>query len=340
MPTPNPVDVLDLTADEQVAVRSAVGRVTASPYQDFEAFLGQVRAALAEVPAEVAAGLRAFRERRRAGALLLRGIPLPTDLPATPLQPFPQLETRTIGTERLLAFFVLQVGEPFSYEQWDGGYLVHNKYPIQAHRDIQFGSNAVEFLLHTETPFREPSPEFLALLCLRADPAGKARTQVAPVEWAVEQLPPRLRQQLRRSAYAFETDNPAVVLDGRSLTVPHPLVTERDGRRIVEYVGDLVAIDAEADEALAALRAAVAASVVDVAMAAGQLLLLDNTRVVHGRNAFEPRYDGEDRWLQRMLVNSRLFTPGELPATRLVKDRKFANYPTEYRQALSSPTTA
>lgn len=28
--------------------------------------------------------------------------------------------------------------------------------------------------------------------------------------------------------------------------------------------------------------------------------LLDNNKAAHARSAFKPRYDGEDRWLQRM----------------------------------------
>ena len=34
----------------------------------------------------------------------------------------------------------------------------------------------------------------------------------------------------------------------------------------------------------------------------GDLLIVDNRRAVHGRSQFTPRYDGFDRWLQRMSV--------------------------------------
>lgn len=35
---------------------------------------------------------------------------------------------------------------------------------------------------------------------------------------------------------------------------------------------------------------------------AGDLLIIDNRRAVHGRSEFEARYDGLDRWLQRVCV--------------------------------------
>ncbi|KAK9807837.1 hypothetical protein WJX72_010669 [[Myrmecia] bisecta] len=37
-----------------------------------------------------------------------------------------------------------------------------------------------------------------------------------------------------------------------------------------------------------------------VRLAPGDLLLLDNRRTVHARSAFVPRFDGQDRWLQRL----------------------------------------
>ena len=35
---------------------------------------------------------------------------------------------------------------------------------------------------------------------------------------------------------------------------------------------------------------------------AGEVLVLDNYRAVHGRRAFRPRFDGTDRWLKRISV--------------------------------------
>jgi hypothetical protein len=39
-----------------------------------------------------------------------------------------------------------------------------------------------------------------------------------------------------------------------------------------------------------------------VVLEAGDLLVLDNTLVVHGRSPFPARFDGTDRWLQRAFV--------------------------------------
>ncbi len=44
-----------------------------------------------------------------------------------------------------------------------------------------------------------------------------------------------------------------------------------------------------------------------VALRPGDLLVLDNRRAVHARTAFTPRFDGTDRWLQRVYGFSDLW---------------------------------
>ena len=54
--------------------------------------------------------------------------------------------------------------------------------------------------------------------------------------------------------------------------------------------------------ALSALHHAVKHTTQQVVLAAGDILVIDNHRCVHGRTPFAPRYDGTDRWLKRALV--------------------------------------
>ncbi len=333
------IPVVELTDVEREALRAGIASVDANPYDEFETFLAQVRRNRGVLPAGVRAAVEALRLRRAPGALLLRNLPIVRDLPPTPGRSFSSLpELAAVGTEALLACVVDLLGEPFSYLEWDSGHLVHNKYPIRAHRDLQFGSNAVEFLLHTETPFRDVSPDYLALLCLRGDPTGQAKTRVADITRVVDSLDEADLAVLAQARYAFETDNPVVVIDGRGLTEPQPIISFRDGTRVIEYVGDLVAIDEESQRTLDELSRRVLAIATDVPLVTGDLLVLDNSRVVHGRNAIVPSYDGTDRWLQRMLVTTRLLD-GDRETGRLISDRRYANYPDDYQKALSQPAT-
>lgn len=329
------VDVFEVGPASADVVAEAMAAVDADPYQSFEKFVDEARLASGRLPAPLLAAVASFKADEGAGSLLIRGLPIPGSLPATPTAA-PTGGPAAMGTERLLLSVGVLLGEPFTYAQWDGGLLVHNKYPIPKHRDIQFGSNAVEFLLHTETPFRDVSPDYLCLLCLRGDPSGEALTIVSDLARAIGQLDPTVRDVLRRAAFAFETDNPVIEVDGRGLTQPHPILSDRIGTEVPEYVGDLVATGPEEQDALLQLRRLVDASATGVSLEQGDLLILNNRRVVHGRTAFQPRYDGNDRWLQRMLFTTRgVVAPGR----RLVNDTRYVNYPTFYQEALSSPQT-
>ncbi|MEJ3744943.1 TauD/TfdA family dioxygenase [Actinomycetes bacterium KLBMP 9797] len=55
-----------------------------------------------------------------------------------------------------------------------------------------------------------------------------------------------------------------------------------------------------------------------VALAPGDLLIVDNDAMVHGRVAFRARYDGTDRWIKRVLVR--------LPRTRPARERQEHGY--------------
>ena len=63
-----------------------------------------------------------------------------------------------------------------------------------------------------------------------------------------------------------------------------------------------VGIDADAEDALAPVRSAIAAVETSVVLESGDLLVVDNNVAVHGRSPFGARFDGTDRWLQRTFV--------------------------------------
>ena len=44
----------------------------------------------------------------------------------------------------------------------------------------------------------------------------------------------------------------------------------------------------------------------EVVLRPGDVLFIDNYRVVHGRKPFKARYDGTDRWLKRIGVTRDL----------------------------------
>jgi L-asparagine oxygenase len=57
-----------------------------------------------------------------------------------------------------------------------------------------------------------------------------------------------------------------------------------------------------AEAALAELSRAIEMSKQVFHLSSGQIAIIENWKVVHGRTPFTPRYDGNDRWLKRVMV--------------------------------------
>ena len=82
------------------------------------------------------------------------------------------------------------------------------------------------------------------------------------------------------------------------------LVAILSGRRDAPYICvDPVFMaspgDPKAVGAFNALRKALDQNLNDVSLSPGDVVFVDNARVIHGRQPFSPRYDGTDRWLKR-----------------------------------------
>ena len=96
-----------------------------------------------------------------------------------------------------------------------------------------------------------------------------------------------------------------------------------DGERpTFTYDEDLmVGIDAGAQAALDQLGAVVRDRASSIVLEAGDLLVVDNERVVHGRTSFAARFDGTDRWLQRAFVVADLAPSSAERAGRIITTR-------------------
>ena len=71
----------------------------------------------------------------------------------------------------------------------------------------------------------------------------------------------------------------------------------------------------QAQEALDKLLESIKENTKQIALQNGDVLVLDNKKLVHGRKSFKAKYDGTDRWLLRVLTVEK--TP---PDTQYVYD--------------------
>jgi L-asparagine oxygenase len=62
----------------------------------------------------------------------------------------------------------------------------------------------------------------------------------------------------------------------------------------------------DADIALKSLSKAIEEARQVFKLSAGEVAIIENWKVVHGRTPFVPRYDGTDRWLKRIMVRNAM----------------------------------
>lgn len=262
-------------------------------------------AALPEARTRLGAGVReALRPVDTAdGLFVLRGLrPDDTGIGPTPAHWSGADDSGALWDTVLLLVSAL-MGTPIAWEGQQDGRFVHNIVPSPGHESEQTGaSSSVLLTPHTEDAFHPGRAHLLLLLCVR-NPDGVATT-AASVRRA--ELAPADVEQLERAVVPILPDDAyerARRFPGRPAPVP-ALFAAPDGPslRFDPAYTPLDGADADWSAAYRRLEEELARVAVAVSLEPGDVLVVDNDVVVHGRVPFRARYDGTDRWLKRSSV--------------------------------------
>lgn len=279
-----------------------------NPYLDTEEFLLDCEMRADEMPRFVRRALLEFQVRSHPeGVLLLQGLPIDPGLyhVQTPPNAERSTEKATYVSERCLAMIGSRLGHLVSYIQEKNGDLFQNLAPVKSQEQIQSsGSSKTRLQFHRETVFHPYAPEYLLLFCLRPDHDRLAETTYASITHALPLLAAEhlelLFQPLYQTGIDYSFGN-VQTIKGKGPVLPVLYGNRHDP--FLNYDEDLMmGVTPEAQDALDALKEAIASVYRGIKLETGDLLCIDNRRTVHGRSSFTPRYDGFDRWLQRSFV--------------------------------------
>ncbi len=285
--------------------------VSANPDREIEAFLKEAALAAADLPGQLDQALRDFRlNGNRDGFLLLRGLPM----------------ARPHDAETYLALVGSRIGDFAGYAQEKNGAIFHDIVPERAQENEQSAAGSkTPLALHTERCFHPHLPGHVLLFCMRPDAEGLALTQIASMRRMMARIPsrhlPTLFEPVFRTGIDYSFGNLATE-KGNGPVLP-VLYGDRDDPCLRYDLDLMVGLNTRARAALAAIQRAAERSRIDVGLAAGDLLIIDNRRAVHGRTAFTARYDGRDRWLKRAYLVGELpeSGPDRLPGERVIRTR-------------------
>jgi enduracididine beta-hydroxylase len=327
--TKAPIYRVELTDDEIQAIQSLTKAITAR-YDSVEEhdFLCEAVTYAQELPRSLRARLNAFRLAEPSGICLVTGYPI-DDRQIGPTPAHWKAKPVPAPTLREDLFFFLcaaLLGDPIGWATQQDGYILHDVMPIKGHEQEQLGTGSEVLLTwHTEDAFHPYRADYIGLMCLRNP------DQVETTYAMLDQLPldAATVQRLFEPRFLIRPDESHLPKNRsgaqRDLGASEELLRRSYARinqmnrapekiavfsgdpaspyaRLDPYFMDRVADDPAAMAALDTLVAVIDAQIRGLALQPGEIMFIDNAKVVHGRVPFTARYDGSDRWLHRLNI--------------------------------------
>jgi L-asparagine oxygenase len=270
------------------------------PYVQPHETVAFIRRSLEEKSLRLADQLQLFVQGEASVALLIRGLPsgiaeevrTPTDQGAVTMK-------GNSVSELVLLTIACILGEPFAFDEEQGGSLVNNLFPMRSTAGLQISTSASELTLHVDAAASPTPPDFTVLLCLRGGTDARARTFFSAMRPAVGALPERDQAVLRMPRFMLSPEP----VYGAAAPVITPVWSTVAGRDVFRFDESLLrGIDAECQRIVDALKPHLETTSDSVLLSDGEMLVIKNLEAVHGRATYEARYDGTDRWLQRAYV--------------------------------------
>ncbi|QKW09593.1 TauD/TfdA family dioxygenase [Streptomyces sp. NA04227] len=234
------------------------------------------------------------------GLFVLRGLPLDdADIGPTPAS-WATAGDRAAEWDVILLLLTAAMGHPIAWAGQQEGRFVHNIVPSPGHETEQTGaSSGVLLSPHTEDAFHPGRAHLLLLACMRNhDAIATTAASIRKVQLADDDIESLTRPELP----ILPDDAYAEAQSFGGVPPKVPTLWRSETGTTLRYdpaYTPLETASAEHRAAYARLTAELERVSVAVSLEPGEVLVVDNDLVVHGRVPFQARYDGTDRWLKR-----------------------------------------
>lgn len=212
--------------------------------------------------------------------------------------------------------FATLLGHIFSWRSQQHGNFVNEIIPIKGNESNQVGSSSKTALAwHNEDCFHPHRPDFLCLYCVRNNDSISTKL------WSVRRLEPfkdhPLYNELFLPNYEFLVDYshdqgiPASNVKTMEKYKAEPIILpvlwgDRNSPYMCFDPHFTRTLTKKAADALAWLEKIVSSDYSECSLQKADILFINNHKVAHGREPFNPKYDGQDRWLRRILITESI----------------------------------
>jgi hypothetical protein len=183
----------------------------------------------------------------------------------------------------------------FGYPEEKDGAILQDVHPIEGWEDTLSNAGRILFNLHVESPFlpRAARPEAAALIAINND--AQSATRIAIVEQINSALAPEVIETLRQPLFTYRHDQSFSVNGYTLISPPSPFLKTIDGFEESRCAIFTNALNAQAEAAVQAWKQKAEETAFNLVLNPGELLIFNNYRCVHGRDAVTGR-----RWLKRV----------------------------------------
>jgi Fe(II)/alpha-ketoglutarate-dependent arginine beta-hydroxylase len=320
---PRHISELDLSPPEAAAAAGIAASILDDYLiADLDDFLAECAVRAQELPERIRRALADFRLSESSGACLLQGFPVDDEAIGPTPERWGGGTSRTALQELLFLLCSSLLGDPISWATQQDGAIIHDVLPIKGHEYLQINSaSSAVIWWHTEEAFHPLRADYVGLFCLRnhdSVPTTMAAVNGLRLDRKTVDILMQPRfiiapdQSHRSQARQGGPDNIGRPLSGAACTAIDEMLAHPEQVpvlfgdpaapyiRIDPYFMSMTDLDKESRAALQQLIDQIDDSVCEVSLRPGDTLFVDNFRAVHGRQAFEARYDGRDRWLKRV----------------------------------------
>lgn len=277
-----------------------------NPYKDIESFLDLAEQAMHMLPHHELKKILAFKNKPSCGYLILKGFETDPDLiPTSESSEYIFNKKNTFYSEFWLAIIAKILGEPIGYAQEKNGEVFQNVRPRKGQETkIASDSSRIILDLHVENGYHPIRPDFLLLYGLRADRDSIGYTLAVELETILPFFTSEEISILRSKNFKTSVDWNFGNHHAERGTGPKVSILFGDNDNPMIFYDDeyLIGTTTEAQNVLNKLREVLHQNMERILLKPGEMLIFDNYKCLHGRMPFNAYYDGNDRWLQRLLV--------------------------------------
>jgi Fe(II)/alpha-ketoglutarate-dependent arginine beta-hydroxylase len=324
MKVDNAVEKVKFLNSEVQTIRNLVEEITASQQTvESSSFLETVNVYAHELPRRIRSIITRMRLAEDPSVIVFSGYPIDDEkLGPTPGDLSAGKTYSTLQEEVLFMLLASSFGDVIGWATQQAGKMIHDVLPIKAHAHEQIGTGSKQPIWwHTEDAFTELRGDYVGLMCLR-NPDNVATT-ICPMNCIT--LEERQIRLLSTPSFTIQPDESHREKNASQGSVgtasKYDKIQEmlRNPEKIAVLSGapdaPYVRIDpyfmeraenTEAQLAMDALVKAIDERIQNLVLSPGDVCFIDNYRAVHGRQPFEARYDGKDRWLKRINITRDL----------------------------------